>query len=181
MRWKNAHPGAPSRRTLYRALSCGEHRRVSTSIVYVDGLLLRSQLDRACGHLCLCALAVITQQHGRVCSDAETVVLWVGDLLWSVCASAEIVGTVSSIRTRMPVHVKVFVACAFVSTHVLFRSSAMSLIEMHSRAVLLRALLAHDSVQSLRAACGPQHVNRAAPLRAGAPCIFIPSWPAYHN
>jgi hypothetical protein len=37
---------------------------LSTSMVYLDSLSLRSQLDKACGHLCLIALAALTQQHG---------------------------------------------------------------------------------------------------------------------
>jgi hypothetical protein len=76
---------------------------LSASMVYLDSLALRSQLDKACGHLCLSALAVLTQQHGRQCSDAETVVLWVSDLLWSVCSSAEVVSAISSMRSQVRV------------------------------------------------------------------------------
>ncbi len=37
---------------------------LSTSMVYLDSLLMCSQLDKACGHLCLITLAALTQQHG---------------------------------------------------------------------------------------------------------------------
>ena len=38
---------------------------LSASVVYVDSIFMRSQLDKEAGHLSLCALAVLTQQHAR--------------------------------------------------------------------------------------------------------------------
>jgi len=55
------------------------------------------------------------------------VALLLPDLLWSVSSRAEVVIVISSLRSHVPAHVKVLVACAFDSTHVLFNCSAMSM------------------------------------------------------
>ena len=57
----------------------------------------------------------------------ELVALLLPDLLWSVCSRAEVVILISSLRSHVPAHVKLLVACAFASTHVLFNCSAMSM------------------------------------------------------
>lgn len=148
---------------------------LSASIVYLDSLALQSQLDKACGHLCLVALAVLTQQHGRLCSDAETVVLWVSDLLWSVCSSAEVVSVVTTLRSNVPSHIKVLIGCAFASTHVLFNCSAMSMFEMLSRAVLFYVLC------SLMILCSPfappADRSTCSVLHLCAPVMFVHVYP----
>jgi hypothetical protein len=60
---------------------------LTVCIVYVDSVIMHENyFDHACGHLCMCALAVLTQQHQTVCSSTEIVLIIVCDLLWSVCA-----------------------------------------------------------------------------------------------
>jgi hypothetical protein len=83
---------------------------LSASVVYVDSIFLQSQLDKEAGHLCLCALAVLTQQHARPCTDAMSVAICISDLLWSVFVSVEVVGHVSTLRNPVSAHVKVLIA-----------------------------------------------------------------------
>lgn len=113
---------------------------VASSLVYVDGLLLGSRFDRACGHLCLCALAVLTQQHERSCSDARSVALLINDLLWSVFASAEVVSSTALAHPQLPLHVKLVLGCVFACAHVLCNCAVVGLLEMLARGVLYYVL-----------------------------------------
>ena len=145
------------------------------SVVYVDSLLLGTRhFDRACGHLCLCALAVLAQQISRPCSDVYSIVLLLNDLLWSVFASAEVVSSTSLVGTCVPVHVKLVVGCAFASMHVLVSCAAPSLLEMLSRAVLYYVLCA------LIVLCAPLSPVEKSPhcvLPLCAPVLFVHVYP----
>jgi hypothetical protein len=149
---------------------------LSASVVYVDALLLNSQLDRAAGHLCLVALAVATQQHGRECSDVGTVLTWVCDLLWSACTSAEVISSVSALRNNVPTTVKVLAGCAFACAHVLLACSQMNALEMLVRAVLFYVLC------SLVVLCGPfappPDRCSCSVLHLSAPVLFVHAYPA---
>ncbi len=120
---------------------------LSVSVVYVDSVFLRSQLDKEAGHLCLCALAVLTQQHARRCSDAMSVALCINDLMWSVFVSVEVVGHVSMLRTPVSANVKTLIACCFASSHALLDCLTMDMAELNSasRAVLC-VVLTRDAV-----------------------------------
>ena len=48
---------------------------LSASIVYLDSLVFRTQMDTAAGHLCLCGLAVLSQKHSQQCSDTGSLML----------------------------------------------------------------------------------------------------------
>jgi hypothetical protein len=148
---------------------------LSASVVYVDALFLRSPLDCASGHLCLAALAVITQQHARECSDAATVALWVCDILWSACTSAEAVGCVSMLRAHVPAYVKVIAVCAFASMHVLLSCAAASMLEMLVRAGLFYVLC------SLMVLCAPfappPDRTSCSALHVCAPLLFVHAYP----
>jgi len=113
---------------------------LASSLVYVDGLLLGSRFDRACGHLCLCALAVLTQQHERSCSDARSVALLINDLLWSVFASAEVVSSTALAHPQLPLHAKLVLGCVFACAHVLCNCAVVGLFEMLARGVLFYVL-----------------------------------------
>ena len=60
--------------------------------VYLDIFLMwDSHFDRATGHLCVCALAILTQQQQIKCGNSEALILIVCDLLWSACAGVEVI------------------------------------------------------------------------------------------
>jgi hypothetical protein len=110
------------------------------SLVYMDSLLMHSNhFDRSCGHLCACALAVLTQ-HGvaleRDCNPTQTVVLMVCDLLWSACASAEVLGRTTGLSVPLSHLSKVVVCCVFASTRVMFSCGAMGLLQIMFRSTL---------------------------------------------
>ena len=148
---------------------------VSCSLVYVDSLLLGTQhFDRACGHLCLCALAVLTQQHELPCSDSRAIVQLIVDLLWSVFASAEVVSQTTLMRTHLPLHVKLGLGCIFASAHVIFTCAALSFLETLLRGTLYYVLC------SLVVLCKPlSHVDRRvdSALHLCVPVLFVHLYP----
>lgn len=133
------------------------------SVVYIDCLLMHNnQFDRACGHLCLCALSVLTQQQYRVCSNTETVLLLMCDLLWSACASVEVVVRTAGVRLHVSTLSKVVICCMFASTRVALNCEAMGLMQGIFRSTLYYILC------SLLLLCGPfvPQSERAAALPA---------------
>jgi hypothetical protein len=149
---------------------------LSASVVYVDSIFMRSQLDKEAGHLSLCALAVLTQQHARQCTDAMSVALCINDLMWSVFASVEVVGHVSTLRTPTSANVKTLIACAFASLHAVLDCFAMDMPEMLSRAVLFCVLC------SLVMLCSPfapkSDRSSCSVLLLCAPVLFVHVYPA---
>jgi hypothetical protein len=88
------------------------------SLVYIDSLFNHNNhFDRSCGHLCACALAVLTQ-HGaaleRGCNSTQTVLHMACDLLWSACASAEVLGRTTGLSEPLS-HLSKVVASAVYS------------------------------------------------------------------
>lgn len=149
---------------------------VAASIVYLDGLMLQSHLDKATGHLCLVALAVLTQQHVRPCSESGTVFILVWDVLWSTCSSAEVVSSVSSFRNNVPHTAKIVAVCIFCCVHVLLACSHMTALEMLVRAALfyvlccLVVLCAPFAPPADRCSCSAVHVC--------APVLFVHVYPS---
>lgn len=115
---------------------------LTASIVYLDSMLMRSHTDMASGHLCLCALAVLTQQSARQCSDGGFLAMMVIDLVWSTLVSADMVGSISGVRVHLSPQSKALLACAFASAHVLVGCSSIAFFEMLMRAVLFYVLCA---------------------------------------
>jgi len=141
------------------------------SVVYIDAILFLSHVDQACGHLTLAGLAVLTQQHNHECSDAGVVALVVCDLVWSVCTSAEVCSSLFTWRVQVLPVIKVFAACCFACTHVLFACTAASMMEMIGRAILFYILC------SLVVLCSPftPHQDRSKQhvLLVCAPVLFV--------
>jgi len=149
---------------------------LTTSIVYLDSLCMRSHTDMASGHLCLCALAVLTQQSARQCGDGGMLTMMVIDLVWSTLVSAEMVGSISGVRVHLPPHSKAVLACAFASAHVLVGCSSIAFFEMLMRAVLFYVLCA------IVILCAPfvppsAHSERGAVLLLCAPVLFVHLYP----
>jgi hypothetical protein len=141
------------------------------SLVYIDALLLSSHLDKSSGHLTLVALAVLTQQHARECSDAGAVALLISDLAWSVCTSAEVCSSVSSWRVHLPMTLKVVGACVCACSHIILACAPASMLEMIGRAVLFYVLC------SLVVLCAPffpsQERSVHYVLFVCAPVLFV--------
>ena len=65
---------------------------ITVCVVYIDSIFMHEQhFDRACGHLRVCALCFLTQQQQGICSNSQTVIIFACDLLWSACASVEVI------------------------------------------------------------------------------------------
>jgi hypothetical protein len=152
---------------------------LTASIVYLDSMLMRSHTDMASGHLCLCALAVLTQQSARQCSDGGMLAMMIIDLVWSTLVSADMVGSIIGVRVHLSPQSKALLACAFASAHVLVGCSSIAFFEMLMRAVLFYVLcaivilcapfvpLAHSG--SERSACSVLHLC--------APVLFVHLYP----
>ena len=152
---------------------------LTASIVYLDSMLMRSHTDMASGHLCLCALAVLTQQSARQCSDGGMLAMMVIDLVWSTLVSADMVGSIIGVRMHLSPQSKALLACAFASAHVLVGCSSIAFFEMLMRAVLFYVLCAivilcapfvpsaHSG--SERSACSVLHLC--------APVLFVHLYP----
>ena len=113
---------------------------LSASIVYLDSLVFRTQMDTAAGHLCLCGLAVLSQKHSQQCSDTGRLMLLLLDILWSTMASAEVIGSVRGTHTPLPVLGKAAFGCCCMSAHVILACSSMGLAEQIVRAVVFYLL-----------------------------------------
>jgi hypothetical protein len=124
------------------AINLGQHGvlMLCASLVYMDSLLMHNNaFDRSCGHLCVCALAVLTQ-HGvaleRDCNPTQTFVLMACDLLWSACASAEVFGRTTGLSVPLSHLSKVAVCCIFASVRVIFSCGTMGLLQIMFRSTL---------------------------------------------
>lgn len=114
------------------------------SIIYIDSLIMHSNhFDRSCGHLCACALSVLTQhsstleRHG---SPMDEIVVVACDLLWSVCAGVEVLTQTTELSTSMSHLTKVVICCTFASTRVIFSSTSLGFLDMILRSALYYVL-----------------------------------------
>jgi len=149
---------------------------LTASIVFLDSQLMRSHADMASGHLCLCALAVLTQQSARQCGEGGMLAMMLVDLVWSTLVSADLVGGVTGVRVHLPPSTKALLACAFASAHVLVGCAAIPFFEMLTRAVLFYVLCAVVILCSPFMPPGPtQHAHSA--LHLCAPVLFVHHYP----
>jgi hypothetical protein len=103
---------------------------VTVCFVYIDSILMHdNNFDRACGHLCMCALAILTQQQGRVCSSTESVLVIVCDLLWSACAGVEVILRTTGGRMQGKQLNKIVLSCAFACTRVGLSCNALGFVQ----------------------------------------------------
>jgi hypothetical protein len=119
---------------------------ITVCAVYIDSICMHEQnFDRACGHLCVCALSFVTQmvtQEQRSCSNSQTVIIFSCDLLWSACASVEAI--LRSTRTHKDSQhmLKIVTCCIFASTRVILNCNALGLFEALLRTFLYNILCA---------------------------------------
>ena len=113
---------------------------LTVCIVYIDSLIMHDNyFDRACGHLCMCALAVLTQQQQTTCSSSGIVLIIVCDLLWSACAGVEII-----CRTTRRVNgyqlQKTVICCFFACVKIALNCDSLSFMEAMCRTWLYNIL-----------------------------------------
>jgi len=149
---------------------------LTAAIVFLDSLFMRSHTDMASGHLCLCALAVLTQQSSRQCGEGGMLAMMVIDLVWSTLVSADLVSSISGVRVNVWLYGKALLACAFASAHVLVGCSAITYFEMLMRAVLFYVLCA---IVILCSPFMPPNTERSAcyVLHLCAPVLFVHLYP----
>lgn len=111
-------------------------------VVYLDALTLASHsLDRTCGYLCVCALAVLAQPaNAHEC--AEGVVVWGENFLWSFLSTFDLVSSASGVRTLLPFAVKVVLTSTLALLHAAGTCGHMGSLELIVRAVVFYLLCA---------------------------------------
>lgn len=120
---------------------------IAACIVATDAFHNRLNVyDTTCGHLCLCALAVLTQQHKAIhCYEGAQIAIWIVDFAWCLYASFEVSAVVLDLRIRSSLLLRVFIVQAFAITHVVLscqHHGHVSILEMLMRVVLFYVLQA---------------------------------------
>ena len=116
---------------------------LTVCVVYIDSLLMHdNHFDRACGHVCMCSLAVITQQQQAVCSSSETVLIIACDLLWSASAGVEVILRTTRVRMQGKQLQKIVLCCFFACTRVALNCNALGFMQAIFRTWLYNVLCA---------------------------------------
>ena len=127
-------------------------------LVYFDAWQFRrNAFDRACGHLCVCAIAAIVQSHrcthGSFIVEYSSILLWLCDLAWGVLSTFDVLGYILGVRMHIALPVKILVLSALASTHTHLQCSGTQLPDMLSRSVVYVLLC------SMLIFCGPMTQN----------------------
>ena len=121
-------------------------------VVYIDSMLMSEfHFDKACGHLCVCALAVLTQlQQQKVhCSSSQVLFITFIDLLWSAAAGVEVILRTTGAKIHTQYMLKTLMCCCFASMRV-----CVSCYELGCMFALLRTSL-YFVLCALLLLCGP--------------------------
>ena len=153
---------------------------ITVCAVYIDSICMHEQnFDRACGHLCVCALSFVTQmvtQEQRSCSNSQTVIIFSCDLLWSVCASVEAI--LRSTRTHKDSQhmLKIVTCCIFASTRVILNCNSVRRCDVlqHFAAVQQWNITMQCSCISLWSHCFRQSLRRASEFCFDIVCTWPP-------
>ena len=114
---------------------------LASCIVFLDIWWSRQSLfDMTCGHLLLCALAIMTQpQQSMPCSDSVQVALWVVDFVWCLASSFEVCSTAWDMQLRVPVICKLLFVQVLMLAHVCLMCGSNARVSMPE--MLVRVLL----------------------------------------
>ena len=82
---------------------------LTACLLFLDAWLNRNNVfDVTCGHLYICALALMTQpKEVEPCADSVQIVLWLLDFTWCLLSSFEICCTAWDLRLKVHVVIKV--------------------------------------------------------------------------
>ncbi len=116
---------------------------ITVCAVYIDSIFMHEQhFDRACGHLCVCALCFLTQQQQGICSNSQTVLIFAVDLLWSACASVEVILRTKRTQKDSQHLQKIVLSCVFVCVRVVLNCNTLGFMETLLRTFLYNVLCA---------------------------------------
>jgi hypothetical protein len=117
----------------------------TASFVYVDAWTVASHsLDRTCGYLCVCALAVLAQpaQAGKTCTEGASLFLWCENFIWSFISTFEVISCVSGMRVALPSIAKVLIGSVLALLHAWGACGHPGVLEMMCRAVVFYVMCA---------------------------------------
>ena len=126
--------------------------------VYLDAWTFRrNAFDRTCGHLCVCAIAVLVQSHRCTHtlfgSEYSSLLLWICDLVWGVLSAFDVVGAILGVRVHISLSIKILMLSALATTHTHLQCVGAYLPDMLSRTLLYFLLCA------MLIFCGPMTPN----------------------
>jgi hypothetical protein len=118
----------------------------TASVVYVDAWTMASHsLDRTCGYLCVCALAVLAQPHAAgksACTEGASLFLWCENFIWSFLSTFEVISCVSGMRVVVPSIAKVLLGSVLALLHAWGACAHPGVLEMMCRAVVFYVMCA---------------------------------------
>jgi len=118
----------------------------TASVVYVDAWTMASHsLDRTCGYLCVCALAVLAQPHAagkHACTEGASLFLWCENFIWSFLSTFEVISCVSGMRVALPSIAKVLIGSVLALLHAWGTCGRPGVLEMMCRAVVFYVMCA---------------------------------------
>lgn len=117
---------------------------ITTCAVYIDSIVMRhNNFDRACGHLGMCALAVLTQlQTQEPCSNSQTLFITVLDLVWSASAGVEVILRTTGSKMQAQQTLKTLTCCVFACVRVSMSCNDVNCLHAILRTVLYYVLCA---------------------------------------
>ena len=120
---------------------------VAACLVFLDSWHFQhSVFDHTCGHLFLCALAVLTQQTSASnCMENVHVLRLIIDFVWCLLASFELCSSIWNLRIKLSMLLKVLIVQCMAVAHVMFScgiNSHYSILETLLRVVLYYVMTA---------------------------------------
>lgn len=132
-------------------------------VVYIDACMMKSlSVDRACGYLCMCALAVLAQPSAHVataCTEGTAFFLMGQNLVWSFLSTFEIVSCVTGVHAKIPFIAKVVIVSIMALMHASIACTPVGVLEMMCRAIVFYVMCAM-AMMCLRFTLVPEHERK---------------------
>lgn len=148
---------------------------VTASAVYIDSLLMReNNFDRACGHVCVCALAALTQlQAQEQCSNAQVLFVTCIDLLWSASAGVEVILRTTRAKVQTQQILKTSICCLIACVRVSLSCEALGFVNSLLRSFLYYVLCAMLLLCSAFLPQHERHLNVMSVVYISAHVLFV--------
>ena len=115
-------------------------------VVYIDACIMTAySIDRTCGYLCICALAVLAQPNANLttsCTGGTQVFVLGQNFIWSFLSTFEIISCVSGVHMKLPFTAKVVTVSIMALLHAFGVCTRPGVLEMMCRAVVFYVMCA---------------------------------------
>ena len=132
-------------------------------VVYIDACTMTSySMDRTCGYLCMCALAVLAQPNAHLptsCTGGTAMFVTGQNFVWSFLSTFEIISCVSGVHVRLPFLAKVVTVSIMALLHASGACTRPGVLEMMCRAVVFYVMCA-IAMMSFKFTRVPEHERK---------------------